>query len=228
MTAPDSLREIALDTETTGLAPDSGDRIVEIGCVELINHIPTGQTFQRYLNPERDMPEQAFAVHGLSREFLSGHPLFADVVEDFLEFLGESTLVIHNAKFDLAFINSELARLDLPLLPNDRAIDTVSMARNKFPGAQASLDALCRRFHIDLSDRDLHGALKDAQLLALVYVELTGGRQSDLSLAQAKLSGPAAPGRGASRPPRPHGPSPEELAAHEEFLNRLEHPIWHA
>jgi DNA polymerase-3 subunit epsilon len=228
MTAPDSLREIALDTETTGLAPDSGDRIVEIGCVELINHIPTGQTFQRYLNPERDMPEQAFAVHGLSREFLSGHPLFADVVEDFLEFLGESTLVIHNAKFDLGFINAELGRLDRPPIPIEKAIDTVRLARNKFPGAQANLDALCRRFHIDLSDRDLHGALKDAQLLALVYLELTGGRQSDLSLAQAKLSGPAPPGRGASRPPRPHGPSPEELAAHEEFLNRLEHPIWHA
>lgn len=226
MTAPDSLREIALDTETTGFAPDAGDRIVEIGCVELINHIPTGQTFQRYLNPERDMPEQAFAVHGLSREFLSGHPLFADVVEDFLEFLGASTLVIHNAKFDLGFINSELGRLDLPAIPDDRAIDTVGMARNKFPGAQASLDALCRRFNIDLSDRDLHGALKDAQLLALVYVELTGGRQSDLSLAQAKLSGPAGPEQGASRPPRPHGPSPEEMAAHEEFLNRLESPIW--
>ena len=228
MTAPEPLREIALDTETTGFAPASGDRIVEIGCVELINHIPTGQTFQRYLNPERDMPDQAFAVHGLSREFLSEHPLFADVVEEFLEFLGESTLVIHNAEFDLGFINSELGRLDLPPIPDDRAIDTVRMARNKFPGAQANLDTLCRRFNIDLSDRELHGALKDAQLLALVYVELTGGRQSDLSLARAAGPGSAAPEREASRPPRPHGPSPQEVAAHEEFLNRLERPIWRA
>ena len=226
--APETLREVALDTETTGLNPGSGDRIVEIGCVELINHVPTGRTFQRYLNPERDVPEEAFAVHGLNREFLSRHPLFADVAGDFLEFLGSSPLVIHNAEFDLGFINAELGRLDRPPIPLERAIDTVHMARHKFPGAQASLDALCRRYQIDLSERDLHGALKDAQLLALVYVELTGGRQTDLRLAQADMPGPAAADQGPPRPPRPHGPSPEELAAHEKFLDRLERPIWRA
>ncbi len=227
-TIPEALREVALDTETTGLNPDSGDRIVEVGCVELINHIPTHRTFQRYLNPERDVPEEAFAVHGLSREFLSQHPLFADVAGDFLEFLGSSPLVIHNAEFDLGFINAELGRLDRPPIPLDRAIDTVCLARNKFPGAQASLDALCRKFHIDTSERDLHGALKDAQLLALVYVELTGGRQSDLRLALAHMPGPAAADRGSPRPPRPHGPTAEELAAHEKFLDRLERPLWRA
>ncbi len=228
MSAPETLREVALDTETTGLKHGSGDRIVEIGCVELINHVPTGRTFQRYLNPERDIPEEAFAVHGLNREFLSRHPLFADVAGDFLEFLGSSPLVIHNAEFDLGFINAELGRLDLPPIPPNRAIDTVHMARRKFPGAQASLDALCRRFHIDTSERDLHGALKDAQLLALVYVELTGGRQSDLSLARADIPGPAAADRGSPRAPRPHGPTLKELAAHEKFLDRLELPIWRA
>ena len=226
--ALETLREVALDTETTGLKHGSDDRIVEIGCVELINHVPTGQTFQRYLNPERDVPEEAFAVHGLNREFLSRHPLFADVAGDFLEFLGSSTLVIHNAEFDLGFINAELCRLDLPPIPPDRAVDTVHMARRKFPGAQASLDALCRRFQIDTSERNLHGALKDAQLLALVYVELTGGRQTDLRLAQADMPGPAAADRRSPRAPRPHGPSPEELAAHEKFLDRLEKPIWRA
>ncbi|MCH7486137.1 MAG: DNA polymerase III subunit epsilon [Proteobacteria bacterium] len=227
-TAPETQREIVLDTETTGLDPDSGDRIVEIGCVELINRVPTGRTFQCYLNPERDIPEEALAVHGLSREFLSRHPLFSGVVEDFLEFLGSSPLVIHNAEFDLGFINAELGRLDRPPISLERAIDTVRLARNKFPGAQASLDALCRRFQIDTSDRDLHGALKDAQLLVLVYVELTGGRQTDLRLAAADLSGPAIPDRGSPRPPRPHGPTAEELAAHEKFLDHLERPIWRA
>ncbi len=227
-TAPETQREVALDTETTGLDPASGNRIIEIGCVELINHLPTGRTFQRYLNPERDIPEGAFAVHGLSREFLSAHPLFSSMVEDFLEFLGSSPLVIHNAEFDLGFINAELARLDRPPIPPDRAIDTVSLARRKFPGAQASLDALCRRFQIDASDRGLHGALKDAQLLALVYVELTGGRQAGLGLAQADPSGPAVADRGSPRAPRPHDPSLKELAAHEKFLERLERPIWRA
>lgn len=226
--APESQREVALDTETTGLDPASGNRIVEIGCVELNIHVPTGRTFQRYLNPERDIPDEAFAVHGLSREFLSGHPLFSGVVEDFLEFLGTSPLVIHNAEFDLGFINAELGRLERPPIPFERAIDTVRLARRKFPGAQASLDALCRRFQIDASDRDLHGALKDAQLLALVYVELTGGRQAGLGLAQAGPSAPEVADRESPRAPRPHGPSPEELAAHEKFLDRLERPIWRA
>ncbi len=221
------MREVALDTETTGINPGSGHRLVEIGCVELVNHVATGRTFQRYVNPKRDMPEEAFGVHGLSAEFLAGHPVFARVVDDLLEFLGESPLVIHNAGFDLAFLNAELARLDRPLLPPDRAIDTVQLARRKFPGAQASLDALCRRFQIDLSDRTLHGALKDAQLLADVYLELIGGRQPGLALAAAG-AGTAGTGERPARPPRPHAPTPEEDAAHTNFLGDLDNPIWHA
>ena len=221
------MREVALDTETTGINPGSGHRIVDIGCVELVNHVATGRTFQRYVNPERDMPEEAFGVHGLSAEFLAGHPVFARVVDDLLEFLGESPLVIHNAGFDLAFLNAELARLDRPPLPPDRAIDTVHLARRKFPGAQASLDALCRRFQIDLSDRTLHGALKDARLLADVYLELIGGRQPGLALAAAG-AGTAGTGERPARPPRPHAPTPGEDAAHAKFLGDLDMPIWRA
>ena len=221
------MREVALDTETTGINPGSGHRIVEIGCVELVNHVATGRTFQRYVNPGRDMPEEAFGVHGLSAKFLAGHPVFARVVDDLLEFLGESPLVIHNAGFDLAFLNAELARLDRPPLPPDRAIDTVQLARRKFPGAQASLDALCRRFQIDLSDRTLHGALKDARLLADVYLELIGGRQPGLALA-AVGAGTAGTGERPARPPRPHAPTPEEDAAHANFLGDLDKPVWRA
>ncbi len=221
------LREVALDTETTGINPGAGHRIVEIGCVELVNHVATGRTFQRYVNPERDMPEEAFAVHGLSAGFLSEHPVFAHVVDDLLEFLGDSPLVIHNAGFDLAFLNTELARLDRPPLPLDRAIDTVQLARRKFPGAQASLDALCRRFQIDNSDRTLHGALKDAWLLADVYLELIGGRQPGLALAAAGER-TAATGKWLERQPRPHAPTAEEDAAHARFLGDLDKPIWHA
>ncbi len=221
------MREVVLDTETTGLNPGAGHRIVEIGCVELVNHVATGRTFQRYVNPERDMPEEAFGVHGLSAEFLAGHTLFAGVIDDLLEFLGDSPLVMHNAGFDLAFLNAELAALDRPPLPPERAIDTVQLARRKFPGAQASLDALCRRFQIDLSDRSLHGALKDARLLADVYLELIGGRQPGLVLA-AGGEGTAGTAERPERPPRPHAPTPEEDAAHTRFLADLDTPIWHA
>jgi len=223
------MREVVLDTETTGFDPTSGHRVVEIGCVELVNQTETGSTFQKYVNPERDMPEQAFAVHGLSEEFLSKELLFSEVADEFLEFISDSTLVIHNAEFDVGFLNAELERIERPLIDISRVIDTVSMARKKFPGAQANLDALCRRFQIDNSDRDLHGALKDAQLLAGVYVELIGGRQHGLELAAATAQdGGATPSAtaGAARPARAHAPSPEEELAHTAFLKKLDSPIW--
>jgi len=221
------LREVVLDTETTGLSPKSGDRIVEIGCVELVNHLPTGECFHAYINPERDMPEQARAVHGLSEEFLSDKPLFADVSKAFDDFIGSSPLIIHNAEFDLGFLNAERDRLDFEPIPMDRAIDTVQMARRKFPGSQASLDALCRRFQIDISDRDIHGALKDAKLLAEVYLELIGGRQQGMELAAETTIAATALEKN-SRPPRPHAPSPAEEAVHAKFLEKLNQPIWNA
>ena len=221
------MREIVLDTETTGLDPAAGHRIVEIGAVELINHLPTGRARQIYINPERDMPPEAFAVHGLSSEFLADKPVFAAIAADFLEFIGDATLIIHNAEFDLKFLNAELARLEKPALPAARAVDTVGMARRKFPGAQASLDALCRRFQIDLSDRALHGALKDARLLAEVYLELIGGRQADLALTAATAAAIGAPASARpQRAPRPHAPTPEEEAAHARFLEKLKDPLW--
>jgi DNA polymerase-3 subunit epsilon len=224
------MREIVLDTETTGFDPLSGHRMVEIGCVELMNHLPTGEVFHRYLNPERDMPEEAFKVHGLSAEFLSGKPLFAEVVADFLAFIADSPLVIHNAEFDMRFINAELARLSFPTLPMSRSIDTVAMARKRFPGAQANLDALCRRFEIDNTHRTHHGALLDAELLAEVYLQLIGGRQPGLELAVAKGGNGTAAGMARAprqaRPPRPHAPTDDESAAHAAFVGKLKNAIW--
>jgi len=220
------LREVVLDTETTGLDPASGDRIVEIGCVELVNHIATGETFHQYINPERDMPERAQAVHGLSQEFLADKPLFADIADAFDEFIADSVLIIHNADFDLGFLNAEYERAGRPLLSPGRAVDTVSMARGKFPGAQVNLDALCRRFQIDNSDRTLHGALKDARLLADVYLELIGGRQQDMKLSADKVKDMSAAAEQNRRPPRPHEPEPNELSAHTKFLEKLTQPIW--
>jgi DNA polymerase-3 subunit epsilon len=221
------VREIVLDTETTGFDPLQGHRIVEIGCVELFNHLPTGKVFHKYVNPERDMPEEAFKVHGLSADFLAGHPVFAEVVAEFLEFLGDAQLVIHNAEFDMRFINAELARLGFQTLPMTRAIDTVLMARRKFPGAQANLDALCRRFEIDNTHRTKHGALLDSELLAEVYLQLIGGRQPGLELAMIPAGGPAAAAiERIARPPRPHAPTPEELEAHAAFLGKLKKPLW--
>ena len=219
------MREVVLDTETTGLDPRSGHRIVEIGCVELINHMATGKHFHKYLNPERDIPEQASVIHGLTEEFLSSQPVFADIAEEFEAFIGDSTLVIHNAKFDLGFINAEREKISQPPIAPDLAIDTVSLARRKFPGAQANLDALCRRFKIDNSDRSLHGALKDARLLAEVYLELIGGRQQNLGLSaeERKIVEAAEKNR---RPPRPHAPNDAEQLAHAEFIEKLESPIW--
>jgi len=224
------MREIVLDTETTGLDPTSGHRIVEIGCVELLNHVPTGQVFHCYLNPERDMPDGAFAVHGLSEEFLAKHPLFAAVAQDFLDFVGDAPLIIHNADFDMKFVNWELTLVGRPPLPRDRAVDTVQMARRRFPGSPASLDALCRRFGIDNSARDKHGALLDAELLAEVYLELIGGREPGLALAAERRASLIAPPSQAvtrqSRPARPHAASPAELAEHQAFIAQLSDPIW--
>jgi DNA polymerase-3 subunit epsilon len=222
------MREIVLDTETTGLDPNTGHRVVEIGCVELINHIPTGLTYHQYINPERAMPDEAFAIHGLSESFLSQHPVFAEVADAFLDFVGDAKLVIHNAGFDVKFLNAELERLDHPLIPMARAIDTVQLARQRFPGAQASLDALCRRFEIDNSHRELHGALLDADLLSLVYLELIGGRQPGLELASEARTARTRTQRVERplRPARPHAPTPDEEAAHAALLEKLSEPIW--
>lgn len=177
------MREIVLDTETTGLDPNDGHRVIEIGCVELVDHFPTGKTFQRYLNPERDMPPDAQRIHGITTEFLKDKPRFVDIVEEFLEFIGDAPLIIHNAGFDLKFLNSELHRTQRKPIPFARAIDTIDMAKSKYPGARYSLDELCKRFNIDLSVRSLHGALLDSELTAQVYLELVGGRQKRLLLS---------------------------------------------
>lgn len=176
------MREIVLDTETTGLDPLRGDRLVEVGCIELFNRMPTGQTFHRYMNPERDMPAEAFAVHGLSTEFLASKPLFAEVVEEFLAFIADAPLVIHNASFDISFINAELDRIKRAAIPRDRLVDTLLLARRKHPGVSNRLDDLCSRYAIDNSRRTKHGALLDAEILAEVYLELIGGRQAKLGL----------------------------------------------
>ena len=221
-------REIVLDTETTGLDPATGHRIVEIGCVELISGVRTGKEFHTYLNPERDMPEEAERVHGISGRFLQDKPVFAEKVDDFLEFIAESTLVIHNAGFDMRFINAELARLGFGPIPMERTIDTVLMARKKFPGSPASLDALCKRFNVDLSGREKHGALLDAQLLADVYLELLGGRQAMMLLEEeaeaAELAAQAA--RRTRREPRDFRVPAEELEAHAAMVEKLKNAIW--
>jgi DNA polymerase-3 subunit epsilon len=223
------VREIVLDTETTGLDPRAGHRIVEIGCLELINHIPTDRHFHRYINPECDVPDEAVAVHGLTRERLAKEPVFAEIAGDFLDFVGDSPLVIHNAEFDVNFLNWELGALGLPPFAPDRATCTVKLTRRKFPGAPASLDALCRRYNIDNSSRTLHGALLDAQLLAECYVELLGGRQQGLALAMQAVSvAKAAFGSTAAiqRTPRTHAASAEELAAHAAMVAMLKAPLW--
>ena len=180
------MREIVLDTETTGLSPNKGDRVVEIGCVELINHVPTENTFQVYLNPERDMDEGAQRVHGLTNEFLLDKPKFSEIAEEFISYIGESKIIAHNASFDINFLNSELARAHKSKISDERVVDTLKMAREKYPGARNSLDALCKRFLVDNSNRKLHGALLDSELLAEVYLELIGGKEPDLALAVEK------------------------------------------
>lgn len=225
------MREIVLDTETTGFDPETGDRIVEIGAVELYNHVATGRTYHQYINPERAMPAEAFEVHGLGDDFLRDKPKFAEIGQAFLDFVQDSKLVIHNASFDMKFLNAELGWMKLPLLPWDQAIDTLAIARQRFPGSPASLDALCRRFNIDNSSRTLHGALLDSEILAEVYLELIGGRQPDLSLSVASVESESSSG-GKWRPmPRP-APLPSRLTederkAHDAFIKSLgESALW--
>jgi DNA polymerase-3 subunit epsilon len=220
------IREIVIDTETTGLDPAQGHRLVEVGAVELVNHLPTGRSFHSYLNPERDVPEDALRVHGLTAEFLSGYPTFPEIVDDLLAFLGEAPLIAHNAAFDLRFIDAELRRCRRDALGLARARDTLAMAQRRFPGAPASLDALCRRFAIDATARTKHGALLDSELLAEVYLHLLGGRQADLGLVIGGAVVTATAATRAPRPPRPHAASPEELAAHAAFIARLHDPVW--
>ena len=220
------MREIVLDTETTGLDPADGNRVVEIACVELFNHLPTGAVFHRYVNPERDVPADALAVHGLTAEFLAPHPTFALIADELLAFIGADRLVIHNAEFDLRFVNAELRRMSRSPLACEIE-DTMLLARRRFPGAQANLDALCRRFAIDLSARTKHGARLDCELLAAVYLELVGGRQPGLDLAVA-VGATDALGHipRPARAPRPHAPSLEELAAHAALLDKIKQPLW--
>ena len=223
------MREVVLDTETTGLEPAEGHRVVEVGAVELVNHIPSGRRFQRYLDPERDMPEGAERVHGLTRAFLAEHRRFAEEADAILDFIGDAKLVMHNAPFDLGFLNAELERIGRPPIPVERTLDTLAIARRKFPGAPASLDALCKRFTIDRSMREKHGALLDAELLTEVYLELAGGRQPGLELQRAaplRDAAPAARADRAARPPRPHAPTEAEVAAHAAFVATLKDPIW--
>lgn len=221
------IREIVLDTETTGLDPRQGHRIVEIGCLELVNHVPTDRSFHKYINPEMDISEDAVAVHGLTRERLSKEPVFAEVVAEFMDFIGDAPFVIHNAEFDMNFLNAEFAKLGLPQMPIDRATCTVKLARRRFPGAPANLDALCRRFSVDNSGRTLHGALLDAQLLAECYVELLGGRQQGLALAaQNKAIGGVMAEAITGRRPRVRLPSAAELEAHSAMVAQLKAPLW--
>ena len=219
------MREIVLDTETTGFDPETGDRIVEIGAVELSGHVPTGKTYHQYINPERSMPDDAFAVHGLGDEFLSDKPVFAQVGQAFLDFIGDAQLVIHNAAFDMKFLNAELGWMNAPRIADDRAIDTLAIARAKFPGSPASLDALCRRFGIDNSSRTLHGALLDSEILAEVYLELIGGRQPDFGLAEAGVRTGAGE-TGTWRPGKRSEPLPPRITeaereAHAAFVEKL-------
>jgi DNA polymerase III subunit epsilon len=226
-----AMREIIFDTETTGLDPKSGDRLVELGCVEMVNRVTTGQTFHAYFNPERSMPAAAEAVHGLSEAFLADKPKFAERADEFLAFIGDSPLVAHNAGFDFGFINAELQMCGRQPVSLDRMIDTVALARVRHPGAKNSLDALCTRYGIDRSHRTKHGALLDAELLAQVYVELTGGRQIGLELVADQADEIVAQVVTVTRErkfrePRPHGPSEEELAAHTAFIETIKSPLW--
>lgn len=217
------MREIILDTESTGLNPADGHRLVEIGCLELYNHIPTGKVYQQYINPQRDMPAGAFEVHGLSEEFLSDKPIFSEIAEEFLAFIEDSPLVIHNASFDMRFLNYELAKAKHPKLKMSRTIDTLIIAREKFPGSPANLDALCRRFKIDNSNRTRHGALLDSELLAEVYLELKGGRQQNLAFTSAPEQKKDAfvNVKKVFREPRVFSPTEEELEQHKEFMKKV-------
>ncbi|WP_300011484.1 DNA polymerase III subunit epsilon [uncultured Roseobacter sp.] len=225
------MREVVLDTETTGFDPETGDRIVEIGAVELMGHMATGKTYHQYINPERSMPEEAFQVHGLDDDFLRDKPKFAQVGQAFLDFIGDAKLVIHNASFDIKFLNAELKWIGLPQIPWEQAIDTLEIARKRFPGSPASLDALCRRFNIDNSSRTLHGALLDSEILAEVYLELIGGRQPDFGLSTSSQSESGLGGEEWTPRPRPvplkSRISEKEAAAHADFVAKLgDDAVW--
>ena len=230
------MREIVLDTETTGLDPFQGDKIVEIGCVELINHIPTGRTYQRYLNPDKVMSEEVIAVHGLTNDFLADKPRFHEIADEFLTFVGnDAKLVIHNAAFDMKFLNAELEKCGRPLLSYDRVVDTLIIARQKFPGSRVNLNELCKRFNVDASARTVHGALLDSELLADVYLELIGGREPGLVLnaAQKQVSTvavlsniPQKPLQRPFREPRSFPVPPDELAAHVAFMRKISDNLW--
>ena len=222
------MREIVLDTETTGLNPEEGHRIVEIGCIEMVNRVKTGRFFHRYVNPERDMPEQAFNVHGISSEFLQDKPLFVDIAGEFVEFIKDARLIIHNAKFDLKFLNHELLLVKHSQIISHEIIDTLLLARKKFPGSPANLDALCRKFNIDLTKRSKHGALLDSELLAEVYIGLTGGIQSTLFTEKKieDISKLALVSKGELRKTRDFAISQEEESLHREFIDKIKNPIW--
>ncbi len=224
-------REIVLDTETTGFDPLTGDRIIEIGAVELVNHLPTGRTCQIYINPEREVPQEAIAVHGITNAFLKDKPIFAESYMEFMDFIADdSKLVIHNAEFDMKFLNWELENVGHKPIIWNRVVDTLIIARKKFPGAPANLDALCRRFEIDNTERTYHGALLDSELLAEVYLELLGGRQRGLRLVDDAQKGKSAQGATKKerkiRQARPHAPSEEEIEAHKNLLKKLNEPLW--
>ncbi len=223
------MREIVLDTETTGLDPFRGHRVIEIGCVELINKIPSGEYYHVYVNPQRDVPQEAFNVHGIATDFLQDKPLFKEVADAFIEFIAEDPLVIHNAGFDMKFLNYELDQLGKAILPMERAVDTLTMARRKFPGSPSSLDALCRRFSIDLSSRTKHGALLDSELLADVYLELCGGRQNVISFdAKEMKNTPIVPEQfeAVVFPKREFAVPEEEFKAHQSFIDGLPDAVW--
>ncbi|PZX45860.1 DNA polymerase-3 subunit epsilon [Roseinatronobacter thiooxidans] len=226
------MRELVLDTETTGFEPGEGHRIVEIGIVELVNLMPTGRTYHQYINPKRPMPPEAFEVHGLGDDFLRDKPVFDQIVDAFLEFVADDRLVIHNAAFDMKFLNAELGWAGRPVLPFERAFDTLTLARKKFPGSPASLDALCRRFSIDNSSRTKHGALLDSEILAEVYLELAGGQQPDFALSSRPAQGSAGAGQRAAPLPRRPSPLPsrvteDERAAHAAFVAAMgEAAVW--
>lgn len=223
------MREIVLDTETTGMDPVRGDKLVEIGCVELMNHLPTGKTYHVYINPEREIPAEATAVHGITNDFVKDKPTFGEIVGEFRDFIEGGRLVIHNADFDMKFLNAELKTYGYPSIDNRLVLDTLRMAREKFPGSPANLDALCRRFGIDNSSRTFHGALLDSQLLAEVYLELLGGRQQGLGIMEAKESAGQAvvdERERKFREPRDFPPSEEEQALFDDMVSKLKNPLW--
>ncbi len=219
------MREIVFDTETTGLDPNSGHRVIEIGCVEIINLVPTGNFLHKYLNPERDIPEDAVRIHGLTLDFLKDHPVFSEIAEEFIDFIADASLVAHNAEFDMRFLNWELKNAGLKPVPASRFVDTLQIARSKFPGSPNSLDALCKRLGVDNSNRTKHGALLDSEILAEVYLELKGGKQAGLELVQKQTQAPKE-ATGQKRAPRSFPPSEEELRAHGKFISTLKEPVW--